>query len=146
MNKRKFAPAALVVSALAIPILTEGCSSSASNPLCCTEFKVGATINADIGGSATSQGAGQAAADLGGIASAAVDDLTAACRSMAQDLDAAKADQDAAEAKTDKRERLNAWCTLAVKSIGTFRAQAGGSLTIKFDPPKCEASISAKAN
>src|SRR5690606_39576005 len=71
------------------------CSSDLSNPLCCNEFKVGATINADIGGSAQSQVAAQAVADFAGIASAAVDDVTAACRSMAQDLGAAKADQDA---------------------------------------------------
>ena len=41
--------------ALALPVLINGCSSDASNPLCCTEFKVGATIDASIGGSAQSQ-------------------------------------------------------------------------------------------
>lgn len=149
MNKRKFAPAALVLSALAIPVLTEGCSSDASNPLCCTEFKVGATINADIGGSAESKVAVQAVADIGGIASAMVDDLITSCRSIAQDLGAPQADQDAAEAKTDKRERLTAWCTLAVNNIASvkaeIKAQGNATLTVQFDPPKCEASISAAA-
>lgn len=142
----RFMPGVLIAAALTIPVFTNGCSSDASNPLCCNEFKVGATINADIGGSVQSQVAVQAVADFGGIASAAVDDVTTACRNIAQDLDAPKADQDAAEGKTDKRERLNAWCTLAVKTIGTFKATVGGSLTVSFTPPKCEASVSAKAN
>jgi hypothetical protein len=142
----RFFPGVLIAAALTIPVFTNGCSSDASNPLCCNEFKVGATINADIGGSAQSQVAAQAVADFAGIASAAVDDVTTACRSMAQDLDAPKADQDAAEQKADKRERLNAWCTLAVKTIGTFKAKVGGTLSVVVVGPKCQASVSAKAN
>src|SRR5262245_58297979 len=146
MDKRfKFGPAALV-AALMIPIFAEGCSDSKDNPLCCNEFKVGATITADIGGSAQSQVAVQAVADIGGIASAAVDDLTAACRGMAGELDAPKADMETCEKNTDKRAKMKAYCDLAVKQIGTFKAKAGGTLTIRFEPPKCEASISAKAN
>ena len=51
--------------------------------VCCTEFKVGASITADIGGGAESKVAVQAVSDFAGIASAAVDDITAACRTMA---------------------------------------------------------------
>ncbi|MDB4993753.1 MAG: Tryptophan synthase alpha chain, partial [Myxococcaceae bacterium] len=141
----RFFPGVLIAAALTIPVFTNGCSSTA-DALCCNEFKVGATINADIGGSVQSQVAVQAVADFGGIASAAVDDVTTACRNIAQDLDAPKADQDAAEGKTDKRERLNAWCSLAVKTIGTFKAAANISVTVTFAAPKCEASVSAKAN
>ncbi len=142
-NALKYAPGALMVGLLAVPL---ACSDAASNPLCCTEFKAGATITADIGGSAQSQVAVQAVSDFTAIASAAVDDVTTACRSIAQDLDATKADQDAAEAKTDKRERLSAWCSLAVKQITSIKATAGGTLTVTVVPIKCEASISAKAN
>jgi hypothetical protein len=113
---------------------------------CCTEFKVGASISGDIGGSAESKVAVQAVADFAGIASAAVDDITAACRSMAQDLDAPKADQDKAEANTERRARMDAWCKLAVSSIARVKGTAGGTLTVDFVPPVCEASISAKAN
>ena len=136
---------AALMAAMVFPAV-QGCSGDEGSPLCCNEFKVGATINANIGGSAQSQVAAQAVADFAGIASAAVDDITASCRSIAQDLDAPKADQDAAEAKTAKREKMKAWCDLAVSAVGTVKASAGGTLKIDFQPPKCEASISAKAN
>ena len=145
MLSKRFYGAAMM-AAVVIPSTLVGCSDDGSNPLCCTEFKVGATINADIGGSAQSQVAVQAVADFAGIASAALDDITAACRSMAQDLDAPKADQEAAEGNADRRERMNAWCSLAVKAIGSVKAQAQGTLKVVFNPPKCEASVSAKAN
>jgi hypothetical protein len=113
---------------------------------CCTEFKVGASISGDIGGGAESKVAVQAVSDFAGIASAAVDDITAACRTMAQDLDAPKTEQDKAEANGDRRAKLDAWCALAVTAIGSFKAKAGGQLTVAFKPPVCEASVSAKAN
>jgi hypothetical protein len=135
-----------MMAAVVIPSTLAGCSDDGSNPLCCTEFKVGATIQADIGGSAESQVAVQAVADFAGIASAALDDITAACRTMAEDLDAPQAGRDAAQSNPDKRARMDAYCKLAVTAITTVKAQAGGQLTIKFTPPVCEASISAKAN
>ena len=110
-----------VVAVLALP-LTQGCGSSipGQSALCCSEFKVGGTITADIGGSAQSQVAVQAIADFSGIATAMIDDLGTACKGIAQDLDAPKADQAAAEAITDKRDRMNKWCTVAVAAIGTI--------------------------
>jgi hypothetical protein len=138
-SSRLFGPAAM--GAVVFPLL--GCPSE---ELCCTEFKVGATIGGEIGGSARSQVAVQAVADVSAIASALVDDLTTSCRSIAQDLDAPKAEQDAAEGTSDKNARLDAWCALAVKSIGTVKASAGGSLAIVAQPPKCAASVSAKAS
>jgi hypothetical protein len=141
MSSKHFFTLALAGMALS-PAVLQGCSSSASNPLCCTEFKVGGTIDANIGGSAQSQVAVQAIADISGIASAAIDDLTSSCRAIAQDLSAAPADQDSAEANTDKNAKMKAWCSLAVKQIGTIK----GSATLKIDvkPPVCEASVSAK--
>jgi hypothetical protein len=146
------AASSLLVGALCVGALaSQGCEgadklSEAQSELCCTEFQVGGSITADLGGGAEGQVAAQAVADFAGIASAAVDDLTAACRSIAQDLDVAKADQDAAEATKDKRARMNVWCQAAVSAIGTFKASAGGTLTVNFVPPVCSASISAKAN
>ena len=145
-----------VLGFAAVTALT-ACGGDEDNPLCCNEFKVGATVSANIGGSAESKVAVQAVADFAAIAAASIDDITAACRSMAQDLDADKAEQDAAEAggssaagaqpgTGDKRARMNAWCTLAVNTIASFKAAANIQITVKFDPPKCEASVSAKAN
>src|SRR5687767_6167025 len=95
MNKmNRFKAGLAVAAALALPVLTNGCSDDGSNPLCCNEFKAGATITADIGGSAQSQVAVQALADFSGIAGAAIDDITTACRGIATDLDATPADKD----------------------------------------------------
>ena len=144
LSKRLYGAA--MMAAVVVGSTLIGCSDDGSNPLCCTEFKVGATISGDIGGGAESKVAVQAVADFAGIASAAIDDLTAACRSMSQDLGASQADQDAAAAAGDRQKQMTAWCDLAVKSIGTIKAQAQGTLKVVFVPPKCEASISAKAN
>lgn len=144
MKKMRNVLGASVVGALAlcwIPACDGG-----DNPLCCSEFKVGATLGAEISETAQGQVAAQAVADVAGIASAAVDDLTTACRAIAQDLGAAKDKQDAAEAQTERRGRLGAWCTLAVEAIGTMKGRAGGELELVLEAPKCEASISAKAS
>jgi hypothetical protein len=119
-----------------------GCGED--NPLCCNEqdFQVGGTITAEgeVGV------AMQAVADFAAVASASIDDLTAACRTIAQDLDADIAAQKSAEQTDDKRAKMKAYCDLAVSAIGTFSAQAGGSIEIVFQPPVCEASVSAKAD
>ena len=67
------------LGALAVPI-AGGCDSvsDAQSALCCTEFKVGGAITADIGGGAESLVAVQAVADFAGIAAASIDDLTKA--------------------------------------------------------------------
>lgn len=146
MKKSNVFAAALLLGAGVLS--TAGCEKleEAQGAVCCTEFQVGGTISADIGGGAQGQVAAQAIADFAGIASAAVSDLTAACRSIAQDLDVDKATQDAAEATEDSRGRMKAWCSAAVTAIGSFKAKAAGTLTVSVTPPVCEASISAKAN
>ncbi len=146
MLSKRFYGAALMVVICAVPILN-ACSSSSSNPLCCTEFKVGATVDANVGGSAQSKVALQAVADLGGIAAAAVEDLTGACRGIAQDLDAPADKQTAADA-LEGTDKMKAWCDLVFASGGVFataKAQAGGTIAIKFVPPQCNVSVSAQA-
>ena len=136
MNKAKLAAVALLLgTTAAIPM--SGCDKvqEAQGAVCCTEFQVGGTITADIEGSAEGRVAAQAVADFAGVAAVMVDDLTAACRSIAQDLDAPKADQDAAEATEDKRAKMEAWCQAAVTAVGSFKAKAGGTLTIQVTPP-----------
>src|SRR5262245_19521022 len=100
-----------------------GCEEvqKAQDAVCCTEFQVGGTITADIEGSAQGQVAAQAVADFAGIASAAVDDITTACRAIAQDLDADKAQGESAEKVVDKRGKMDAWCKLAVTAVGSFK-------------------------
>lgn len=145
MSSKRFLGPALF-GAISMLAGLQGCSSDGSNPLCCDEFKVGATVDVKIGGSAQSQVAAQAVADFAGIASASVDDLTTACRGIATDLDAADADKTAADGNADKNAKMKAWCSLAVKQIGAIKATAGGSIKLTVQPPKCEASVSAKAN
>jgi hypothetical protein len=88
----------------------------------------------------------QAVADVAAVASASLEDLTTACRAIAEDLEAPAADRKMAAAIDDKRERMDAWCGLAVSAIGAFKAQADASLTIDIQPPQCSASVSAKAD
>lgn len=144
--KTRSTRAALFTALALSPVLSTGCIEEVTDAACCTEFKVGASIQADIGTTAQAAVTAQAVADVAGIASAAVDDLTTACRSIAQDLDVAKTSQDAAEKEPDRRKKLAAWCRLAVDAIGTVKASAGGSLRVAFEPPRCEASINAKAS
>lgn len=125
---------------LGVAVAAPGCSED--NPLCCNEgdFQVGGTIELE----GTSGVALQAVADFSAIASASVDDLTTACRGIAEGLDASPEERAAAEAIEDKRERMNAYCNLAVDQIGVFTAMV--SVSVDFQPPKCSASVSAKAN
>jgi hypothetical protein len=143
----RFTRARLLVIGLAlVPVLAASGCADAQEQLCCTEFKAGASVTAEIGGSAQAQVAAQAVADVTGIAQAAIEDLTTACRGIATDLGAAPADQDAANAQTDKNEQMKSWCTAAAHAIASAKATAGVSLALDVKPPKCEASFSAKAN
>lgn len=145
MIGRHFVGVALAGAVLAVT----ACSSSANpldpnaSPLCCTEFKVGATIDASIGGSAQSQVAVQTIADIGAIGASAVADLTTACRNIAKDL-GAPADKTAALADKTGSDAMKGWCDLAVTQITSFKGSA--TLTINVTPPVCSASISAQAD
>lgn len=137
---------AALMGAILFPVVIQGCSSSDSNPLCCTEFKVGGTLDANIGGSAQSKVAIQAVADFSGIASAAIDDITSACRGIATDLGADAGALSTAEANADPQAKMSAYCDLAVSSITTIKAQANLKVAIVVKPAVCEASFSAKAD
>ena len=152
-TKNKVAQKSRRIGALAAPMLllgtlavTNGCDEAGlpGNPLCCEagDFQVGGTVNAE----GEAGVAMQAIADVAGIGSAAVDDLTTACRAIATDLGASKDERDAAEQIEDKRARMEAYCNLAVSAIGEFKATAGGSISVVIDPPMCSASVSAKAD
>lgn len=147
INTNRFSiPLALAITA-AIPLFANGCSSSGTNPLCCNEFEVGGTVKADIGGSAQSKIAVQAIADIGGVAAAAVEEVTGACRGIATDLGADAAAATAAEGQTDGNDRMNAWCNLAVGQIdATLKASAGATLKVDVVPAQCSASLSATAD
>jgi len=149
----RFKAAAIVASVCAVPALTNGCGASDAitqiqEAACCDEFKPGATVDAKFSANAQVVVAAQAIADFSGIAAASVDDITSACRTMAQELDAPADAQQRAASEGDKRKALTLWCEAAVSAIGTFKAKLGASATIDvgFEPPKCEASVSAKAN
>jgi hypothetical protein len=146
LNRFKACLAAATV--VALPILSNGCSAvqDAQGAVCCTEFKAGGTVDAKISANVETQTVVQAVADFSGIASAAIDDITAACRGIATDLDADKTMGDAAEANTDKQAKMNAWCKLAVDTIGSLKASANASFTLAVVPPQCSLNVSAKAN
>jgi hypothetical protein len=134
------APIALA-AALAIPVFTQGCS--AVDDLCCndpTSFSVDG--NAQLTGQF--QAAAGAVADLSAVAQGSFDDVVNACRAIAIDLDADQAARDAATAAGADKQ-AEAWCNLAVAQI-KGKVTASGSAGLTFNPPKCSASISAKAN
>jgi hypothetical protein len=134
----------LATLGLLIGFTTSAVQGCDDNALCCTEgdFQVGGTVQLEGEGGV----ALQAVADIAAVASASLEDLTTACRAIAEDLEADPAQRKTAAATEDKRERMNAWCDLAVTAIADFRAQAGGNLSIDIQPPQCSASVSAKAD
>lgn len=151
-SKRFTAPVALA-AALALPLLTNGCGDNPLDAACCTEFKVGADLSgADFGLEGEIAGKfkvfAQAAGDLAVVGQAALDDVTAACRAMAEDAGATKAEIDAEASKT-QRDAVKGLCTLAIAKIdASFSAQGGikGALKINVEAPQCSASVSASAN
>jgi hypothetical protein len=144
--KRAIGP---VLVLAAVGVAAPGCGdelNGGGNQLCCNDgdIQVGGTISADAEYSAEMRVTLQAVADIAGIASASVSDLETACRSMAEQLDAPKADRDAAQAIEDKTERMQAYCSVAVQAIASFKGSA--TITAEFAPPECSASVSASAD
>jgi hypothetical protein len=131
------APALLVFLAAAAAMSAQGCDdlAEAQGALCCEEgdFQVGGTISADAEYSAEVKVAIQAVADIAGIASATLDEMTVACNAMAEGLDVTAAERDAAAAIEDKAERMEATCQLAVTAIGAFKAKAGVEFELKIE-------------
>jgi hypothetical protein len=146
---------ALAFAGITVASLTTGCDkvADAQGDLCCNEFQVGADLSGvdfKMEGEVKGQflAVAQASADLGAVASGALNDVSIACENIARDLGADKADTDAAAAKTG-REKVEALCTLATAQIeATFGANAEvkGKLSVNFQPPVCTASIDAQAS
>lgn len=135
----RFSAPIAIAAALAIPMFAQGCS--AADELCCTD-----PSKVEIAGEAGAQFnvAVSAAADLTAVAQGSFDDVVNACRNIAIDLDADAAARDTAtSAQGDAQAK--AWCDLAVAQINA-KIKAQGAITIAFEAPKCQASISAKAN
>lgn len=118
---------------------------SSGTALACTEFVVGGPIDDAIGGSFTSKVVVQATSDFAVASANQVSELTTACRDLSIALGASANDQAAAEAQTNPRAKMDAWCKLAVKSVGTSKAIAGGTMTVQFEPPVCALSVQEKA-
>ena len=135
------APVALAV-ALAIPVFAQGCS--AADDLCCKD--PGATAEIGLTGQAQASYTVLASTvgDLSAVATGSLEAVTSSCRNIAQDLDATAEQKDAANAKSGG-DAAKAWCDLAVLRINAVFTGAA-KLTIDFAAPKCEASVSAKAN
>jgi len=146
--------AAVAFSALAISTLIAGCSDikDAQDAACCKEFEAGADMSGvDFGVDASIKGSfsafASAASDLSAVGTGAVSDVTTACRNIALDLGADV--NDSKVAGKSGTAALNAWCDLAKAEIsGNFGASGalGGSISVKFEAPKCTASLSAQAN
>jgi len=103
------------------------------------DFRVGGTVSINAAGGAQQLIALQAVADYANAAITLQKDITAACRSIAKDLDANAAEQGAADAKADGGEREEAWCQLAVNQI--VAAKANCMCKVSFDPPQCSMSV-----
>jgi len=111
----------------------------AQSGLCCSDFVVGADMSGvDFGADAKFNAFVQATGDFSGTAAVIVDDLTNACRSIAVDMGEPENSVTAA----DQGDRLKQWCAAAAAKI---KAEAGGSITIKYQPPVCTFSASAQA-
>lgn len=119
-------------------------TGSSSGGTTCTKFKVGGT-NDPMGGTATSETMAQAAADLAGETPKQVAEMLGACRRIATTLGATAEEQTSADSKEDDRGKMDAWCILAVKTLGTSKAKSSGTLSVQVDPPQCRTSVATKA-
>jgi hypothetical protein len=151
--KRVVASCGLIAVALALSCtsgddvyITSTTNSALQKPVtCCTEFRVGGTVQDAIGGGPKARVTVQAIATFAGLAATSVDELTALCRGLAEDLDVPLAKRITIEAENDERERLKAWCDVAASAISTTRGRAGGTFSVAVTAPVCSASVRAKA-
>jgi hypothetical protein len=152
--KRVVASCGLIAVALALSCtsgddvyITSTSNSALKAPAatCCTEFRVGGTVEETIGGGPSARVTVQAVATFAGLAATSVDELSALCRGLAEDLDVPLAKRIAVEAENDKRERMKAWCDVAASAISTTRGRAGGAFSVAVTAPVCSASVRAKA-
>src|SRR4051812_45799860 len=146
--------AAVAFSALAISTFIAGCSDikDAQDAACCKEFEAGADMSGvDFGVDASIKGTfsafASAASDLSAVGTGAISDVTTACRNIALDMGADAEDPSVVGASGTAA--LSAWCDLAKAKISANFGASGklaGSVSAKFAPPKCTASLTAQAN
>jgi hypothetical protein len=151
---------ALAFCAVTVPLLISACNSdnplaAAQEGLCCKNFAVGADLSGqDFGLTGEVKGQfkalAQASADLGAVATGALNDVSVACESIARDVGAKDADITKVDSMTgDPKAKATAWCDLAAAAI-TASFSASGKFKAEFDldfqAPKCTASVSAQAN
>jgi len=144
---------AVAFSALALSTVIAGCSDlkDAQDAACCKEFEAGADMtNVDFGVDASIKGTfsafASAASDLSAVGTGSISDITTACRNIALDLGA---DADDPAGQKSGVDGMKAWCTLASGQISANFGASGklaGSISAKFEPPKCTASLTAQAN
>jgi len=144
---------AVAFAALVVSTLVAGCSDlkDAQDAACCKEFEAGADMSAvDFGVDASIKGTfsafASAASDLSAVGTGSISDVTTACRNIALDLGADVSDGPSAVGGT---AALSAWCDLAKAQITANFGASGklaGSVSAKFEPPKCTASLTAQAN
>lgn len=145
--------AAVAFSALALSTVIAGCSDikDAQDAACCKEFEAGADMSqVDFGVDASIKGTfsafASAASDLSAVGTGAISDITTACRNIALDMGA---DADDPAGQKGGIEGMKAWCAVASGKINANFGASGklaGSISAKFDPPKCTASLTAQAN
>jgi hypothetical protein len=138
----RFAVMPLALAGVAV-IPFAGCD--AVDTLCCTDFTPGAdlsTVEWGMDGEAeVTYGAFmQATADFTGTATAVVNDVASACQTIAVDLGA----EPGAIKETEPDKRASAWCAEAITQINT--AKAGGTLTVRYQPPSCTIAANVQAS
>jgi hypothetical protein len=146
MNFKSLVPASVL--ALALPFVVGGCEDAANaisdvqSAACCTEPNA-------VAQSLPQNAQGQFLVTLEGVdalaaaAEASVTEVANACRAIAVDLGASATELDAGDKAASISATADAHCKLAASKLNG--ALGGTKLTIAFDPPACEASVSAKA-
>ena len=148
--KWRLAAMPLVIAGIGIPAVA--CDSVGSNPLdtvCCKEFTPGADLSGIDWGIQGAEGISfgafmQASADFTGTAGAVVNDVAAACRQLAIDLDVDDVTIQTTDRVTDPAKRAGDWCGLAQTQLKT--KLAGAAITINYQPPVCNVSVNAQAS
>lgn len=147
----------LLAAGVAIPVLTNGCSaiSDAQNGLCCKGYEPGTDMSTpmpngsarfgklDVSVSGQFVAFAQASGNLNAVATAAVFDVTNACRAIATDMGTDP--NDASLAGKAGVDLMNSWCDLAVGKI-TEITKAGVTITVVAEAPQCTASVKAQAD
>jgi hypothetical protein len=153
-NVMKWVHGFAALSALALPPLSNGCSTASSiqNTLCCKEYQAGSDMSAlaatvDVSIKGDFYAYAQAVGDMSVTASAALADVTGACKQMAVDL-GADANDAGATGKVGA-DLATFWCNAAAAKIdATFSATSTSKadLTMNITPAQCSLSLQAQAN